>query len=157
MCLCRTYLNSRYLLCKHLVAKKNGSQFVPKYIETVRRHDYPFLIFQKDNLPTITPINNPWVRYEVDEEIDTYEEGGSSTTNRQETLEHARLDTLTERRQQVAVYRRLFDSALMLYEREINNDNFVRNYEALMRPIIKAVNECEEALQAHNQQGTWEH
>jgi hypothetical protein len=155
VCSCRAYLNSRYLLCKHLVAKKNGSQFVPKYIETVRRHDYPFFIFQKDNLPTITPMNNPWVRYEVDEEIDTYEEGGSSTTNQQETLERARLDTLTERRQQLAVYRRLFDSALTLYEREINNDNFVRNYEALMRPIIKAVNECEEALRARNQQGTW--
>ena len=24
-----------------------------------------------------------------------------------------------------------------------------------MRPIIKAVNECEEALQARSQQGTW--
>jgi hypothetical protein len=35
-----------------------------------------------------------------------------------------------------------------MYEREINNDNFVKNYEVLMKPVIKAVNECEEALQA---------
>ena len=67
----------------------------------------------------------------------------------QETFEHTRL---AERHQQLAVYRRKFESALTLYQREIDNDNFVRNYEVL---IIKAVNECEEALQARSQQGTW--
>jgi hypothetical protein len=153
VCSCRAYLNSRYLLCKHLVAKKNGRQFIPTYAETIRRHDYPFLIFRKDNLPIISPMNNPWVTYGTNEEIDTNEEEGSrSNIIQQETLEHTRL---AERRRQLAAYKSKFESALMLYEREIDNDNFVRNYEALMRPIVKAVKECEEALQAYRQQGTW--
>ena len=154
VCSCPAYLNSRYLLCKHLVTKKNGRLFMPTYTETIRRHDYPFLIFKKDNLPIINPMNNPWIRLrdETDEEIDINEEEGLSSMIQPETFEHTRL---TERHQQLAVYRRKFESALALYEREINNDNFVRNYEVLMRPIIKAVNECEEALQARSQQGAW--
>ena len=115
---------------------------------------YPFLTFEKDNLPNINLMNNPWVRItdETDEEIVINEEEGSSSMIQQEMFERTRL---AERHQQLAVYRKKFESALALYEREINNDNFVRNYEALMRPIIKAVNECEEALQARSQQGTW--
>ena len=114
VCSCPAYLKSRYLLCKHLVAKKNGRLFVPTYAETIRRHDYPFLIFKKDNLPIINPTNNPWVRLrdETDEEIDINEEEGSSSMIQQETFEHTRL---AERHQQLAVYRRKFESALALY------------------------------------------
>ena len=156
ICSCPAYLKSRYLICKHLVCKKNGRQFIPTYTETVRRHDYPFLIFENENLPTITPINNPWVRYGMNEELDIHdEEEDSSTVIQPETLEHTGLDVLAERRQRLAVYRRKFEAALTLYEREIDNDNFVRNYDALVRPIVKAVDECEQALQARSQQGTW--
>jgi len=131
ICSCPAYLKSRYLICKHLVCKKNGRQFIPTYTETVRRHDYPFLIFENENLPTITPINNPWVRYGMNEELDIHdEEEDSSTVIQPETLEHTGLDVLAERRQRLAVYRRKFEAALTLYEREIDNDNFVRNYDA---------------------------
>ncbi|CAG8601360.1 13795_t:CDS:2, partial [Racocetra fulgida] len=41
-----------------------------------------------------------------------------------------------------------------LYEKEINNDNFIKNFDTLVGLFVKAVNECEEALQAHRQQGT---
>src|SRR6185295_5968837 len=123
VCSCPAYLNSRYLLCKHLVAKKNGRLFMPTYAETIRRHDYPFLIFEKDNLPIINPMNNPWVRlrHETDEETDVNEAVSSNSMIRQETFEHTRL---ADRRQQLVEYRRKFESALRLYEREMDNDNF---------------------------------
>src|SRR6185369_11005811 len=82
ICSCPTYLKSRYLICKHLVYKKNGRQFIPTYTETVRRHDYPFLIFENENLPTITPINNPWVRYGMDEELDIHDEEEDSSSQK---------------------------------------------------------------------------
>ena len=47
VCSCPTYLNSRYLLCKHLVAKNNGRLFMPTYTETIRRHDIRFLSLKK--------------------------------------------------------------------------------------------------------------
>ena len=91
-------------------------------------------------------MNNPWVRLrdKTDEEIDINEEEGSSS-----------MIVLQRGINSLLYIENFFESALALYEREINNDNFVRNYEVLMRPIIKAVNECEEALQARSQQGTW--
>jgi hypothetical protein len=47
------------------------------------------------------------------------------------------------------------DTALTLYEREIDNDKFVQNFDVLMKPIVTAVDECEVALKAHEQQTTW--
>ena len=67
----------------------------------------------------------------MNEELDIHdEEEDSSTVIQPETLEHTGLDVLAERRQRLAVYRRKFEAALTLYEREIDNDNFVRNYDA---------------------------
>jgi hypothetical protein len=156
VCSCPAYLSSPYLLCKHLIAKKNGRVFIPTFLETERRHDYPFLAFGKDKLPVITRSNNPWVRYGASiEEINPYIEESSASTNQQDIQMPTRIDVLAERRERLAVYKRKLDLALTLYEREIDNDGFVRNFEDLMRPILKAVNECEEALQARRQQHTW--
>ena len=49
VCSCPAYVNSRYLLCKHLVAKK-GKDFWPTFNETTRRHDYPFIFLEKISL-----------------------------------------------------------------------------------------------------------
>ena len=67
----------------------------------------------------------------------------------------ARHEELERRREKLAQYRKLMDSALTLYEREIGNDKFVENFDGLMKPMVKAVGECEMALQAHKQQRTW--
>ncbi|CAG8601424.1 13678_t:CDS:2, partial [Cetraspora pellucida] len=38
---------------------------------------------------------------------------------------------------------------LELYKREIDNDNFVKNFDKLVGPFVKAIGECEKALQSH--------
>ncbi|CAG8832393.1 31772_t:CDS:2, partial [Gigaspora margarita] len=45
ICSCPAYLYSRYLICKHLIIKKNGKSFLPTFLETKRRHDYPMIFF----------------------------------------------------------------------------------------------------------------
>ncbi|CAG8830243.1 191_t:CDS:2, partial [Cetraspora pellucida] len=38
---------------------------------------------------------------------------------------------------------------------EMDNDNFIKNFDALMVPLLKEIEECEAALQAHKQQAIW--
>jgi len=152
VCSCPAYLNSRYLLCKHLVSKKNGKEFLPTFLETARRHDYPLFTFNSDKLPSITPVNNPWSRYQITEKINSTQTDCQDIIMTTESTENI----LVNRREYLAKLKTKFDSALKLYEREIDNDNFVSNFEDLMKPVIKEIDECERALHTHNQQSTWQ-
>ncbi|CAG8822518.1 10646_t:CDS:1, partial [Racocetra fulgida] len=38
-------------------------------------------------------------------------------------------------------YKKTFDSALMLYKREKNNVHFVKNFDNLLKPVVKAIEE----------------
>ena len=62
ICSCPAYSHSPYLLCKHLIAKKN---ILPTFIETIRRHDYPLVFFGDgaNKIPSICQENDPWERY----------------------------------------------------------------------------------------------
>ncbi|CAG8811005.1 21989_t:CDS:1, partial [Dentiscutata erythropus] len=64
-------------------------------------------------------------------------------------------DVMKYRREKYAIYKKKFNTALELYEREINNDNFVNNFDKLMMPILKEIDDCESVLQSHKQQATW--
>jgi len=165
VCSCPAFLNHPYFLCKHLIFKQE-KQFWPTFAKTTRRHDHPLLTFGVSEIPTLAPENNPWTRdatvvieddpVEDDPMEDNHVETGNS---RAAVLENAsvtaRHEELERRREKLAQYRKLMDSALTLYEREIGNDKFVENFDGLMKPMVKAVGECEMALQAHKQQRTW--
>ena len=84
-------------------------------------------------------------------ETDSVEESSSSLS----TLVETNRDVIEERRAKLAKYKENFDAALALYEREMDNDNFVSNFDALVTPFLKEVEGCEEALQARTQQSTW--
>ncbi|CAG8736810.1 7782_t:CDS:1, partial [Gigaspora rosea] len=60
-----------------------------------------------------------------------------------------------EIKEKLAYYNKIFDSALMLYEREKTNDQFIKNFDAFLKPFAKAIEECEEKLNARIQQKTW--
>jgi hypothetical protein len=114
------------------------------------------LTFGDSEAPTLTPENNPWTWYATamtDE--DTMEEGSSSSNVLENVSITARHEELERRQQKLAEYKKIIDTALTLYEREIDNDKFVESFDVLMKPIVKAVGECETALQARKQQGTW--
>ncbi|CAG8707269.1 1565_t:CDS:1, partial [Racocetra fulgida] len=63
-------------------------------------------------------------------------------------------DIMKYGREKYAIYKKKFDTALELYEREINNDNFVNNFDKLITPILKEFDDCESVLQSHKQQAT---
>ena len=60
ICSCPAYSHSPYLLCKHLVVKKN---ILPTFMETKRHHDYPLVFFGTDKIQSICRKNDPWERY----------------------------------------------------------------------------------------------
>lgn len=164
------------LICKHLVDKKNGILFLPTFQQTRRRHDYPLLSFDGDNMPVIMITNNPWSRSvqaveetdhveeenspveeetdPVEEENDPVEESSSQNVERN-ILMQAEHDAMEKRSELVAKYEEKFKLAMKLLKREMNNENFVKNFNTLAKPLITAVDECETALQARHQQSTW--
>ncbi|CAG8478843.1 28712_t:CDS:2 [Dentiscutata erythropus] len=60
------------------------------------------------------------------------------------------------RQEKLSHYKKTFDTALVLYEREMNNDKFIENFDTLMKPIVRAIDECVQVLNAHKQQSTTE-
>ncbi|CAG8478497.1 27991_t:CDS:10 [Gigaspora margarita] len=62
------------------------------------------------------------------------------------------ISIMKERQEKYTYYTKKFEKALELYKREMDNDNFVKNFDTLVRPFVKSVEECEEALRAHKQQ-----
>ena len=62
---------------------------------------------------------------------------------------------MEKRWESVGEYEKKFKSAVALLKREVDNDNFVKTFDTLARPLITAIDECEAALRARNQQRTW--
>ncbi|CAG8582164.1 18383_t:CDS:2 [Racocetra fulgida] len=56
--------------------------------------------------------------------------------------------------QKYALYKKKFDTALELYKQEMDNDNFVNNFGAMMASLLKEIEEYEKVLKAHKQQAT---
>ena len=53
-----------------------------------------------------------------------------------------RNSTKNETEVKLARYEKIFDSALKLYERERGNTHFVKSFDTLMKPVVKAAEEC---------------
>ncbi|CAG8840215.1 1031_t:CDS:2, partial [Gigaspora margarita] len=156
VCSCSAYLRSRYLICKHLIAKINGTYFRPIFIETTRKHDHPLIVFGKDKVTTIDPINNPWYRHEMIMINNSNNEECSSTTHSKNVSVMVEHNVIEERRENLSKYKKLMEMPLTLYEREIDNHNFVNAFNNLMKPLVKEISECQDSLQAHRQQKTWQ-
>jgi hypothetical protein len=154
ICSCPAYLHSPYLLCKHLVTKKSGKVFLPTFMETARRHDYPLVIFGSARLPAISHANDPWERHGTVRIDEPTEETTSHAVNlRDKTL--TRTNAPDEIEEKLDHYKKIFDTALALYSREKDNAHFVKSFDGLMKPIVRAIEECEEDLDARTQQSTW--
>jgi hypothetical protein len=151
ICSCQAFLHSPYFLCKHLIFKKNGKTFLPTFKETMRRHDYPFLAFGMDAAATILQENNPWKRFLEDNPVE--EVSASSALPQQAAI--ATQEKIEARREELAEWKKVMERGFELCEREIDNDKFVESFRNLMKPITKAVKECDEALKGHTQQETW--
>ncbi|CAG8707418.1 1984_t:CDS:2, partial [Gigaspora rosea] len=80
----------------------------------------------------------------------------SSTTNPKNVSVMVEHNVIEERRKNLSKYKKLMETALTLYKREIDNHNFVNAFDNLMKPLVKEISECQGALQAHSQQKTWQ-
>ncbi|PKY20875.1 hypothetical protein RhiirB3_434305 [Rhizophagus irregularis] len=65
-----------------------------------------------------------------------------------------RSSTKYETEVKFAHYKKIFDSALQLYEKEKNNTHFIKSFDTLMKPVVKAVEECKKTLNSSKQQST---
>ena len=127
-------------------------------METVRRHDYP-LIFFGDNSKEILSIckeNDPWEKYgRIIIENNHDQESCPSSSNLQNIELSEQNNTEDEIEVKLADYKKVFKLALKLYQREKDNVHFVKSFDSLMKPVVKAVKECEKKLAANTQQSTW--
>jgi hypothetical protein len=55
----------------------------------------------------------------------------------------------------LAHYKKIIDFALILYQRKKDNISFVKSFDTLIKPVLKAIKKCEKKLVTHIQQSTW--
>ncbi|CAG8835798.1 32999_t:CDS:1, partial [Gigaspora margarita] len=122
---------------------------------TKRRHDYPMIFFGADKVLTICKENDPWERFRSTISDNSIEETYLSSSNSQniELIENNNINNDIEVK--LTHYKKIFDSALMLYRQEKDNPHFVKNFDTLLKPVVKAIEECESRLNARTQQRTW--
>ena len=121
-------------------------------METVHHHDYPLIFFGGDanKIPLICQENDPWERYgRTIIENDYDQESRPSSSNLQHIELSERNSTEDEIKVKLAYYEKVFNSALELYQREKDNTHFVKSFDSLIKPVAKAVEECEKKLAAY--------
>ncbi|CAG8467196.1 32552_t:CDS:1 [Racocetra persica] len=79
----------------------------------------------------------------------------SRSSNLRDLVEDTNFNIMKKRKEKYEYYKQKFDVALTLYNREIDNYNFINNFNTLVAPFVSEINKCEEVLRARNQQGTW--
>src|SRR3954471_911120 len=104
-----------------------------------------------DKIPSICQENDPWRRTIEDDFTNQFR---SSSSNLRNVALIESDNTTDEMEVKLAHYKKIFDFALMLYQREKDNVHFVKNFDTLMKPAVKAVEECKKKLDAHTQQST---
>ncbi|CAG8751608.1 1023_t:CDS:1, partial [Racocetra fulgida] len=96
--------------------------------------------------------NDPWENFRSTIVDDFIEELSSNSSNLQNIELIERNIANDEIEIKLAHYKKIFDFALMLYNREKNNAHFVKNFDNLLKPVVKAIEECEKRLNTHTQQ-----
>ncbi|CAG8604793.1 15169_t:CDS:2 [Cetraspora pellucida] len=132
----------------------NWNNFLPTFLKTSRRHDYPLLTFGNNKIPVINPTNNSWTRFSTLDAVNDSIEINFKSNDLQNIL-IVNHNIMEERKEKYVRYKKKFDIALELYQREMNNDNFVNNFDVLITPLLREIEECETVLKAHKQQATW--
>ena len=130
ICSCAAYLNSPYLICKHLIQAYmiNHPNFFPQYASTIRRHDYPFIYFGCENLPRINLINSVWNNTQPNSSnvltiVPEMSEGSIRT----------RFDVIERRKAEWEMDKKTFESLMTIVGQNLENDNF---YNELGRGIF---------------------
>ncbi|CAG8766990.1 4584_t:CDS:1, partial [Gigaspora rosea] len=104
-----------------------------------RHHDYPLIVFDADiTTPTIRQENDPWEINRLGI-IDNSKELSTNSSNLQNITLKTRNNTMDKIKKKLAYYNKIFDLALILYEREKTNNQFIKNFDTLLKPFTKAI------------------
>jgi hypothetical protein len=156
ICSCPAFINSPYLVCKHLIQTYtiNHPNFFPRFMSTIRRHDYPFIYFGRENPSSIHLSNSPWNNTQPDslDESETIPEMSEES----EPSTRARFDIIERRKAELALDKRIFERLASIVEENIENDNFYNEYRRLRQALVDETLACSEALNARTQQSTWQ-
>ncbi|CAG8603886.1 5902_t:CDS:2, partial [Racocetra persica] len=136
-------------------ARNNPANIIKTRVEVLRMF---FISLRQEGLypkPVINPINNPWTRLCAINVIDNPIEVRFNSSNLQNEL-ITNHNLMEERREKYTYYKKKFNIALELYNKEMDNNNFVNKFDELMKPLLKEIEECEKTLKAHKQQSTWQ-
>jgi hypothetical protein len=153
-------LRSGYVLVKHICAaltcfastwfsRRMMEHFSPSTKRQCDGMTTLSLLFGTNVSPAILQENNPWTRFLED----PVEEGSAGSSPQQHAV--AAREKMEARCEELSEWRRVMERGFELCEKELDNDKFVESFRDLMKPITKAVKECDEALQAQTQQKTW--
>ncbi|CAG8803724.1 26859_t:CDS:2 [Gigaspora margarita] len=145
-CSCPAFLFSTYLMCKHLVQKYSieNSAFFPKFRFTIRRYNYPFIIFEKDN---ISQDN-----ISQDNVLESSIEPGASSSHSAITERHAVIES---RKAELASDSKTFEMLIKIINDNIENDKLYEAYKTLKQLLVGETNTCNEVLNSKKQQKTW--
>lgn len=171
ICSCPAFLNNPYMVCKHLVAQKHRltPEFVPHFLNIMRRHDYPFITFDQEHGSRIQSDNTYWnssadyMLEDTDYDDQPFELLQSQTSNNSADQQLI----IEERRTALEKLRRLLNWGLDVRslltawgldvaEDNVQNDRFYETFTKLIKPIAEEITACEEALNARTQQRTWQ-
>jgi len=153
ICSCPAFIDSTYLLCKHLVKRYTAEtpNFFPQFVLTKRRHDYPLICFERENVPRIEPVNSPWNNL-VD---DSFDESENELENNDELSLRDRNEVIELRKAEVEEDKKTFKAFLEIVSDNVDNDPFYNTYKKLKRTLTSEAVACQEALRARRQQTTW--
>lgn len=65
-----------------------------------------------------------------------------SFSNLQNVILETKNNTIDQAKEKLAYYNKIFNSTLILYEREKTNDQFVKNFNIFLKAFAKAIKEC---------------
>lgn len=153
ICSCPAFIDSTYLLCKHLVKRYTAEtpNFFPQFVLTKRRHDYPLICFERENVPRIEPVNSPWNNLVED----SFDESENELENNAELSLRDRNEVIELRKAEVEEDKKTFKAFLEIVSDNVDNDPFYNTYKKLKRTLTSEAVACQEALRARRQQTTW--
>ncbi|CAG8547987.1 19427_t:CDS:2 [Cetraspora pellucida] len=79
----------------------------------------------------------------------------SHLNNLRNLVEDTNYDIIRKKKEKLEYYKQKFGVVLVLYEQEIDNYNFINNFNTLVALFVNEINKCKEILRARHQQNTW--
>ncbi|CAG8634418.1 9232_t:CDS:2 [Dentiscutata heterogama] len=134
---------------------KSNQFFFPRFLATLRHHDYPFITFGEMGIPRINANNNPWNNVLHNKVLETMPVSESSSIQNTSALVTNRYEIIENRKDELSSDLKMFETLVKIINNNIENDKLYEAYKVLRQPLVNETIACNEALNAKKQQKTW--